>query len=131
MDFSVSGNSLVLSLVGIAVVIIGIILVIRNVYSGKSSQGLADKYEGKSSKSPLEGRSKYPEVDVFRLSGTFFNFGLMAAVGLTILAFSWTTYEDEVIIPEGALELDDEIEIEPPRTAEPPPPPPPSPRLGP
>jgi protein TonB len=127
MDFSVTANWLGVALFGIIVLILGLIFVVRAVFAGKSSQNLSRKYESGAEKSVLNVRNKYPEVDVFQFSNTFFNIGLMVAIGLTILAFSWTTYEKEVFIPDGALELDEEIEIEPPRTAEPPPPPPPPP----
>lgn len=127
MDFSIPGNLLVFALVGVTLVIIAVIVVMRMVLSNKSQQDLASEFANREHKSPLEGRNKYPAVDTFRWSGTFLNLGLMVAVGLTILAFSWTTYEEEIIIPADALELEDEIEIEPPRTKEPPPPPPPPP----
>jgi len=54
-------------------------------------------------------------------------FGLVASLATTILAFSATTYDDEIFIPDDALELDEDFLVEPPRTAEPPPPPPPPP----
>ena len=127
MDFSVTGNWLGIAGAGVIVVIVALIVVIRAVLAGKSGQNLSKNYASGPEKSILDVRNKYPEVDVFRFSNTFFNVGLVLAIGLTVLAFSWTTYEDKVYIPSGALDLDEEIEIEPPRTAEPPPPPPPPP----
>lgn len=127
MDFSVTGNWVGIA-TGVAIVLIlALIYVLRTVFAGKSSQNLSKKYESGPEKSVLDVRNKYPDVDVFQFSNTIFNFGLVLAIGLTILAFSWTTYEEKVVIPAGAMELDEEIEIEPPRTAEPPPPPPPPP----
>ncbi|MBK8489563.1 MAG: TonB family protein [Saprospirales bacterium] len=127
MDFSVTGNWLGVAFIGIVALVLGLIFIVRALFAGKSSQSLSSKYQSGPEKSVLDVRNKYPEVDVFQLSSTFFNFGLMVAIGLTVLAFSWTTYEKVVNIPTGALEFDEEIEIEPPRTAEPPPPPPPPP----
>lgn len=127
VDLSVAGTPLIVIVTGIILAIVGLIFLMKRRISSKSQAGLAEKYEGKSSQSPLVGRNKYPEADVFKLSGTFFNLGLALSVGLIVLAFSWTQYEKEVFIPDNALELDEEIEIEPPRTAEPPPPPPPPP----
>ena len=127
MDFSVTASSLGVAFIGIVVLILALIFIVRARIARKSSQSLAEKYDRGDEKSVLDVRNKYPEVDVFRLSGTFFNVGLMVSIGLIVLAFSWTTYEKEVIIPTGALEFEEEIEIEPPRTAEPPPPPPPPP----
>jgi len=44
------------------------------------------------------------------------------------LAFNWTQFEEDVVIPEGALEMQFDIAMEaPPQTATPPPPPPPPP----
>lgn len=127
MDFSVTGSSLGIAFGVTVLLVVGLIFVIKSVFAGKSGQNLSKKYEKGAEKSVLDVRNKYPEVDVFQFSNTFFNFGLVVAIGLTVLAFGWTTYEEVVFIPDGALELDDEIEIEPPRTAEPPPPPPPPP----
>ncbi|MCB0705464.1 MAG: energy transducer TonB [Saprospiraceae bacterium] len=124
MDISVTGKWLVVALAVAIVLVLAIIMVIRNMYAKKSDQDLAQLA---ASGSPLENRNKYAALNVFQLSGTFFNVGLVSAVALTILAFSWTTYDPTVNIPDGALDFDDEIEIEPPRTAEPPPPPPPPP----
>lgn len=80
-----------------------------------------------SGKDALIGRAKFPEADGFRLSGSFFNYSLLFVVLLALFAFNWTTYPREVFIPEGAMDGIDDIQIEPPRTAEPPPPPPPPP----
>lgn len=125
MDLSIGGTPLALIVAGIMVLIVGLIFLMKRRYASQAESGLSQKHGG-GSKSPVE-RNKYPEADVFRLSGTFFNLGLALAIGLTVLAFSWTQFEEEVFIPEGALELNEDIEIEPPRTAEPPPPPPPPP----
>lgn len=123
MDIAFTGQSVLLAMLGILVLILGTIFVMRNVIKGRGNAELAQKYDGSSGKSPLVGRNKYPEVDAFKWSGTFLNTGIALALGLTILAFSWTTYEEVVDIPEDALVLEEDIEIEPPRTAEPPPPP--------
>lgn len=127
MDFSVPIQWVIAGLIGSVVLIVGLGYILRFLFGKQNPEALASKHASKAGKSPMEGRNKYPEVDVFRMSGTFFNFGILIALGLSVLAFNWTTYEKEVYIPEGALELEDEIEIEPPRTAEPPPPPPPPP----
>ena len=124
MDISFTGKWLVVALAIAVLIVLAIILVMRNLYAKKSGEDLAGQAVGTS---PLENRNKYAAVNVFKLSGTFFNFGLVAAVALAVLAFSWTSYDATVEIPEGALDYEDEIEIEPPRTAEPPPPPPPPP----
>jgi len=126
MDLSFEGGTLLIFLAGLIIFVVALVLIMKRMMTQRAaSDELSHKYEGKGS--PLEARTKYPEADAFRYSGTFFNLGLALAIGLTIMAFSWTLYEDQVIIPEDALELPDEIEVEPSRTAEPPPPPPPPP----
>ncbi len=123
----IGGTNLLIAVGLIALLLIGMIIVVKAIYKGKTAESLTEKYRDTKWKSPLAARSKYPDVDGFKLTGPIFNFGLAAALGLTLLALSWTEYEDEVYIPDDAMEFDDEIEIEPPRTAEPPPPPPPPP----
>ena len=125
---SISGSTIGLTLLGIAALIIVAIVVARmNNSKYADSTDLADAFNSKPRKSPLEGRNKYPAVDVLRRSGTVFNIGLITSLLLTVLAFSWTNFEDEIFIPDDALEMEEDIEVEPPRTAEPPPPPPPPP----
>lgn len=125
---AIPGQTLAFSILGIAAVIIAAIVLVRtqmakNTASGELSARLADQPK----KSPLDGRSKYAPVDILRKSGTIFNIGLITSLLLTVLAFSWTSYDDEIFIPDDALEVEEDIEVEPPRTAEPPPPPPPPP----
>ncbi|MDV7398014.1 hypothetical protein RZS08_41820, partial [Arthrospira platensis SPKY1] len=99
-----------------AVAVVALILVMRTIYTKRSAG--ASTQNASAGSSPLEARTKYPWADVFRYSGTFFNLGLALSLALVVLAFSWTQYEDTVFIPDDALTFDEEIEIEPPRTAE-------------
>ncbi|MEM7102468.1 MAG: energy transducer TonB [Bacteroidota bacterium] len=69
---------------------------------------------------------KYPEADAFGNSPMYLRIGIISALLLTMFAFAWTTYDKAVYIPTD-IELPEDIEMEPPRTAEPPPPPPPPP----
>ena len=123
----IAGTPLAIVVLGIIAAIIIMVAVMRNLYSRRTENGIAGEFKGQSE--TLAGnRTKYAAVDAFKYSGTFFNLGLAVALGLAVLAFGWTKYEDEVVIPEGALEMEDDIIMEePPRTAEPPPPPPPPP----
>ena len=125
MDLALSGSTLLGAIIGVIVLILAIIFVLRSVFGGKTPEQLAQLHEGNDS--PLLKRGKYPEADSFRWSNTFLLGGLAVSILLTLLAFSWTSYEEVVYIPEGAMEMEDDIMIEPPRTAEPPPPPPPPP----
>ena len=122
----VTGSQLGLAFAGVLILFFVIIFGFRYLLKKRSSDDLASKHVGGFA-SPLIGRVKYPDVDISRHSGAFFRFGLAAALGLTLLALSWTQYEKPVYIPDDALFIDEDIEIEPPRTAEPPPPPPPPP----
>ncbi|HFC01323.1 MAG TPA: energy transducer TonB [Phaeodactylibacter sp.] len=128
LDLSFPGQTLAYMILGIIAAIIAAIVLIRMQMSKKSESGeLTTKYANLPKRSPLEGRNKYGAVDVLRNSGTVFNIGLAISLLFTVLAFSWTKYDKQVNIPDNALEIDEDIEIEPPRTAEPPPPPPPPP----
>jgi len=127
MDFEVTGSLVIAALALVILFTVGMIFFIRSVYNKRASSDLTSKHAGKTFPSPLEGRNKYPEVDTFSLSGTFLNYGLLAAILLMILAFSWTQYEKVVDVSHLLGTLDEEIEMETPRTAEPPPPPPPPP----
>jgi protein TonB len=124
LEFSTAG---VLGIVAaISLIIIGLIVYFKRKYRSYSYKDLLEANKDNKDKS-LASRSKFPEVDVFRNSSVFFNFGMAAAVAISLVTMSWTAYEYSVVIPEGALDLEDEVEVEIPRTAEPPPPPPPPP----
>ena len=125
VDISVGAGALGAAFLGTIVVVLAIIFIMKQVYKKRGQGELSEKYRDKSGDSDLRVRNKYPEVDVFNLSGTFLRLGMVLALGLIVLAFGWTQYEKKVLIPEDALVYDEDIEIEPPRTAEPPPPPPP------
>ena len=107
VDLSIDGGVLVWMMLGIAVFIAGLILVMRNTYSKRSQSDLADQETGNSS--PLKGRNKYTSVDVFCLSGTFFNLGLALSVGLAVLAFSWTQFEEVIDVSEYLEDLEEDI----------------------
>jgi protein TonB len=126
-DISITGSTFVIALVLMIAFVVGTILVLRSVFKSRADRGLAAKYEGKPTKSPLENRNKYEDVNVFSLSRTFMLTGLALSFGLIILAFSWTQYDHVIDVSEYMADLEEDIEVEPPRTKEPPPPPPPPP----
>ena len=128
VDLSIPGLTLTYILLGLISVLIVAVLLIKSQIAKKAASGeLTAKFADQPKNSPLDGRNKYAPVDVLRKSGTVFNIGLISSLALAVLAFSWTSYPDEVFIPDDAMEIDEDIEQEPPRTAEPPPPPPPPP----
>ena len=127
-DLAIPGQTLALIIVGIVVAIIAAILLVHNKFSQAAKSGdLTAKYANAPRKSPLSNRNKYEAVSILQKSNTTLLIGLATSVLLTVLAFSWTSYEDDIFIPDDALEMEEDVEMEPPRTAEPPPPPPPPP----
>jgi periplasmic protein TonB len=123
----VSSTVFFASLLGIVALVLGVIFFLRRTLNAKADSGLGEKYKARMSAAELEVRNKYPEQDVFRLSPTFFNLGLTLSLVISVLALGLTQYEKTVDVSQYLDTLDEEIEVEPPRTAEPPPPPPPPP----
>jgi periplasmic protein TonB len=123
----VSSTVFFASILGVVALVLGVIFFIRRTLNAKADSGLGEKYKARMSAAELEVRNKYPEQDVFRLSPTFFNLGLTLSLVITVLALGLTQYEKTVDVSQYLDTLDEEIEVEPPRTAEPPPPPPPPP----
>jgi protein TonB len=70
---------------------------------------------------------KTPRADLNKSVGMFTNLGLAVAVGLTLLAFEYKSYDDSALKDLGAVSdsFDDIIDV--PITNQPPPPPPPPP----
>ncbi len=126
-NIDISGDTLIWSLAGIFVLVIALIFIGRFMVRGKKTENLTSKYQNHKWSSPLEARAKYPDVDVFRLSLPFLLLGAVLALGITWLSFNYTQDDASIYIPDNALDLPDDIEVEPPRTSEPPPPPPPPP----
>ncbi len=127
MDIAFEGGTIGWLILAIVVLITAVVFLLRKMFASKVRSTIEEGAHEKKYSSPLIARNKYPEVNPFHLSRPIWLFGLAISLLLTVLAFSWTRYEQEVYIPEGALDYEEEIEIEPPRTAEPPPPPPPPP----
>jgi protein TonB len=107
--------------------ILGIVIFFKRMMDKRSNTDLTGLNKNIKHESPMDSRVKYPQVNAFKYSGSFFNFGLLGSLTLIMLTLNWTMKEPPVIIPDGAMDLDDDIIIEVPRTAEPPPPPPPPP----
>jgi protein TonB len=126
-NFDISSATMLTTMGIIAALVLIMILVGKTYFNLKEKSDLPQKYLGKIWKSPLEARTKYPDVDVFRYSSVMTRIGLVFALCLTIAAFNWTTYETVVNVDDYDLVIDEEIEIEPPRSADLPPPPPPPP----
>lgn len=124
-DFELSGTGVMVSIFLLILATMALIWFFKVKYSKINPDALTEKH--KHIVREVGARAKYPEVDNFSMSGQFLRYGLLVALAFTLFGLSWTTREEKVAIPEGALDLTEEIEVEPPRTAEPPPPPPPPP----
>lgn len=126
-DFSFTSQELLAALGACILFILLAVFITRRYYARLSKSGLADKYKDKKWSSPLQARNKYPDMDVFRLSNTFFRVGLAITLAIVIGAFNWTNVEEKFELPDYALDMEVDLEVEPPRTQEAPPPPPPPP----
>jgi protein TonB len=73
---------------------------------------------------------KYEDANEHRLRSTLISYGLVIALGVTLLGFTWSEGDGNTMSFGEAIP-EDEIEIEPPQTKQekPPPPPPPPPKL--
>ena len=110
----------------IAALVVVVIFALRSYLSSESKKALSSK-PTEDPKSYSTGRKKYSSVDVFSLRGPVLSFSLLLAISFIVFAFNWTekaqAYEDV----GDMFVVDEIIEMETPRTAEPPPPPPPPP----
>ncbi len=121
VNIALPGAQTALAIAGIFLLIVALIVFFRVKFSR------TENIEATSSKSVLKNRNKYEQVNAFGFSFPMLLFGCVCSFLITILAFNWTSYEEEVFIPEDALEMEEDILQAPPPTAEPPPPPPPPP----
>ncbi len=117
------GISVILVLALILLVIFGLRYFANRVDDGN----LKDRYAGEKGKSPLENRNKYPAVNMMRHSGVIWNVSLALTMMLIVSLFGWTSFDEQSEVMSYSLEIDEIIEVEPPRTQDPPPPPPPPP----
>ncbi|MEL6720097.1 MAG: energy transducer TonB [Bacteroidota bacterium] len=122
-DLAISGTTLAICSAATFALVVALILIFKH-YIRKRSEQLLAKEQSPSRLLPI--KNKYLEVNVFRWSSTFLNVGLLLAVALVFLAFSWTTYEKQVDISDKYWDEEDLV-VEIPRTTTPPPPPPPPP----
>ena len=117
MNFSFDGNTTLVLLGGIVLLTVGIILYFKYRFSHYDWHRLKAKHALDQGRKLLVGRSKFPEVDVFRYSSQFMRFGLLASLFVILAALNWTTYEEETAIPENALVMDEDITLEVPRSS--------------
>lgn len=118
LDLTISGKGFAVGIIVLASTIALIIFAIRY-YLNKQSEDL----NVKEILHPA-ARNKKPQVDALKWSATVLRGGLVVALAMTVLAFSWTTYEREIYIPEGGIDITEFDMIIPPTVQAPPPPPP-------
>nr|MBP6447857.1 hypothetical protein [Saprospiraceae bacterium] len=82
-ELEVSGTGVGLFFVALVLLTIGLVFFFRRKYNSYKLQDLIDTNAGKSHES-LSQRTKFPEMDVFKISGSFFNYGMTAAVALAL-----------------------------------------------
>ena len=126
-NFNFSTSAFLIASAIALIFLVGLILTFRYIIAKKSNQGYQASTSDESKRSSFRDRQKYAGADVFKFSQQFFFIGLAMTLMMCVFAFNWTTFEEKIDIPEDALELEEDIEIEPPRSAAPPPPPPPPP----
>jgi protein TonB len=131
MDFQVAFSPVEIGiLIASLVLLIAVgIHVFKFVMARSGQKNLKEVHIGMTAKSPIDGRSKYPEVDINRHRNIIWNMSLAIVLSAVVLMFGWTSYEDVQEDFDFAIDMEEIVEIEPPRTAEPPPPPPPPPKV--
>ena len=88
MTLEYSTSSAVMIFLGAILLTLIIIFITRQIFRKKVQENLTEKYKGKKWESPLIARTKYPDLNIFTLRGTFLSYGLLIALGLMIVAFS-------------------------------------------
>jgi protein TonB len=127
MEMAFSSNGLIYALSSIIFAIVGVIVYFRYRLNHFTPQDLKKKHQTDSNRQSIMLRNKFPEVDVFRLSSSFLSFSLLLSLFLTLAAMNLTEADEIIRIPDGAMNISDDIQIDVPRSSEPPPPPPPPP----
>ncbi len=127
MSLNLSGLTILALFLAIVAVIVGLIFIIRGMLKSKDAMELKDEFDHLTTASPLIGRNKYPQLDVFKSTGTNFGIGMVSALLMIFLFFNFTKFEKEVFVPEYDMSVEEDIMVQPPKLNKPPPPPPPPP----
>jgi protein TonB len=112
----------------IGAVIVGLILLVSfwRIKMGRySPDELEEKHKTDKLDAASQRRHKYPEVDVMQYNQVLWNLGLAISLLFMVAFFGWTNYDQTENLMSYSMDIDEIIEVEPPRTQEPPPPPPP------
>ncbi len=113
LNIAINGNTLGMLLLGIIAAMVMGITFFRFYLHRKQHQNFSKNAEA-SKPFKLSERNKYLPVNVFRYSGTFFNIGLVVALGVSVLAFGWTQFDPPVKVNiVWGEEFIDEVKIIP------------------
>ena len=121
-ELEITGSGVGLFFMISIIVTVGIIVFFRMKYQSYNPQRLKELNSDIKTKSLAE-TTKYPEVDVFKISSSLFNYGLLFSVAMCLIAMNWTSYEKKIKVNLNDINITDEVEIKVPRTTEPTPPP--------
>lgn len=122
LDVTISGQALLWFVAGLSLTTLLLIALMRRYFHSRSGQNPPPDEKRRASE-----RNKYNFANVFRFRGTFLQYGLVLSLGLAVLGFAWTEFDE---IPNYSLtDLEElpELLVSPPTTTSPPPPPPPPP----
>jgi protein TonB len=122
MEIELSVGQFFIAILLMVVALVAIIYGLRYLIQRRSKANLKEEYG-----TDLKARNKYPDVNAFKYSGTMLGIGVATSIAFVLFSVNLTEYEKEIIVPDYEFDVEEEIEVEPPRTKEPPPPPPPPP----
>lgn len=125
-DFSITGNMLLWSLIGISAGLILLIQIMKMLGRKRAESDLHESIKAVDSHTILKDRNKYPAVNFLKYRAVFINLGLVISLGVTFLLLGWTRYEHEVFTLDFCVlsyDNDEILELPPPRTYFPSPPP--------
>ena len=112
--FTFSGTAVLLGLGGVCLLLaLGVYVMRRRLHHARPSSS--------------DSRTKLAAADLFRYTPAIHRVSLCAALFASLLAINWTQWNAAPTVYAGVIELDETIDMVPPRTVDPPKPPPPPP----
>ncbi|CAH0999276.1 hypothetical protein LEM8419_00573 [Neolewinella maritima] len=112
--FTFSGTAVLLGLGGLCLLLTLYVLFLRRYMQGATP-------------SATDGRTKLAGTDPLRFGPTTHRISLCAALLASLLTLNWTQWDAPPAVYSGVIEVDETIDLIPPRTFDPPQPPPPPP----
>ncbi|HMP30931.1 MAG TPA: hypothetical protein PKD85_15095, partial [Saprospiraceae bacterium] len=84
-----SGSVVAAVILGFVALTLLTIFFLKNRFKSQQD-ALTERYKDASWKSPLQARTKYPDVDSFSFYRPFLLWGALVATGTTLFALNWT-----------------------------------------